>query len=73
MSADRTETAERIELMIALKRGALAARGRGWLRAEAARVKAALHRVGFLGRYEDGTRACLEGQLEDLRAAWVIA
>lgn len=33
---DRVELAERLALMIALKRGALAAKGRGWLRAEAA-------------------------------------
>lgn len=50
----------------------LAAKGREWLKAEAKDLTAALSRQRTEGR-KDGTAACIEGDLADLRAAWKLA
>lgn len=50
----------------------LAAMGRAWLAAEGKALASALSRQRTEGR-RDGTIACLEGQLADVRAAWTLA
>lgn len=50
----------------------LAAKGRAWLTAEGKALTAALARQRTEGR-KDGTAACIEGDLEDLRKAWKLA
>lgn len=52
----------------------LAALGRATLKAKAAEVKAAMARQGRCpSAWQDGTMACLEGQIEDMREAWKLA
>lgn len=50
----------------------LAAKGREWLKAEAKELTAALNRQRTEGR-RDGTVACIQGDLDDLRKAWRLA
>lgn len=51
----------------------LAAQGRAWLAVEGKELAAALARQRMSGWRNDGTAACIEGQLSDLRAAWKLA
>ena len=67
-------TPEQVREIYAAKIRRLAANGRAWLRAEGLKAREALNRVGYFeGWANDGTRAAIEGQLEDLRAAWKLA
>lgn len=77
MNANEFAAAEskRMAKILADRRAKYAARGREWLKAEAAKIQVSLNtqRASRTNYEGGGLVACLEGRLEDLRAAWVLA